>query len=90
MRKSIFFIVLVVLCTYIGVFTTSCSDKKKNTEPTPVDSIATDTTAQDSTDELISEAPLPKAADELFVQIRNFSIKESTFLCHLQREIKLL
>lgn len=66
MRKSIFFIVLVVLCTYIGVFTTSCSDKKKNTEPTPVDSIAADTTAQDSTDELISEAPLPKAADELF------------------------
>ena len=66
MRKSIFFIVLVVLCTYIGVFTTSCSDKKKNTEPTSVDSIAADTTAQDSTDELISEAPLPKAADELF------------------------
>lgn len=63
MRKlSFLFVVLVV----IMFATTGCVDKKPQTVGL-MDSIApADTAAEDTTEEIISETPMPKAADELF------------------------
>lgn len=65
MRKSA--IIVLIVCTTMMMWTAGCTDKKK-TET--ADSVVTDTaaatTAVDSLEELISETPVPKAADELF------------------------
>ena len=49
-------------------WTTGCTDKNKavTADTTVTDSIDADTLEVDSLEELISEAPVPKAADELF------------------------
>lgn len=59
---------VMALSAMAGMFTTGCTDKKSTAsqDSTVVDSVVTDTVAADSTDALIAEAPMPKAADELF------------------------
>ncbi len=59
---------VMVLSAMAGIFATGCTDKKSTAsqDSTVVDSVVTDTLAADSTDALIAEAPMPKAADELF------------------------
>lgn len=64
MRKGILFVViasvLMVLCTTVG-----CTGKNNSGADTAgIDS--TDTTAADTLEQLITEQPMPKAADELF------------------------
>lgn len=64
MRKGILFVViasvLMVLCTTAG-----CTEKNNSGADTAgIDS--TDTTAADTLEQLITEQPMPKAADELF------------------------
>lgn len=64
MRKGILFVViasvLMVLCTTAG-----CTGKNNSgTDTAGIDS--TDTTAADTLEQLITEQPMPKAADELF------------------------
>lgn len=64
MRKGILFVViasvLMVLCTTAG-----CTGKNNSSADTAgIDS--TDTTAADTLEQLITEQPMPKAADELF------------------------
>jgi hypothetical protein len=63
MKKVVIF---VIMLTSFTMCWTGCSDKKHNTDDsTAVDS--TDRTAAvDTMEQLISEAPMPKAADELF------------------------
>ena len=61
---SVLLAVLTVVCfTYVG-----CSDKKPAQvhDSTSVDSVIADTQTVDSTEKLIEETPMPKAADELF------------------------
>ena len=68
MKKLSFLSVLFAVLTVLCFSSVGCSNKK----PAPVsDSIATDTAvtdtqALDSTEKLIEETPMPKAADELF------------------------
>lgn len=66
MRKGLFFIVLAVFVGMISFSSVGCSDKK----PTPVDSDSVapvvEVTASDTMDQIITETPMPKAADELF------------------------
>lgn len=50
----------------VGFSTSGCSDKKPATDSVAVDTLEADTVARDSSDELIAETPMPKAADELF------------------------
>lgn len=59
---------VMALSAMAGMFATGCTDKKSTAsqDSTVVDSVVTDTVAADSTDALIAEAPMPKAADELF------------------------
>ncbi len=66
MRKSLLSIVLSFL---IFMFTApmGCTDKKPRQEnDTTTDSVLNDTSSIDSTEALIEETPMPKAADELF------------------------
>lgn len=67
--KNLSFITVVVAVLVITCFsTTGCVDKKpaKATDTTVVDTAVADTQALDSTEKLIEETPMPKAADELF------------------------
>lgn len=66
MRKSALIILLFVVLSTICFSTAGCSDKKPTADSTGIDSIDTDTTATDSLESIISETPMPKAADELF------------------------
>lgn len=66
MRKAIFSIVSMLLFTMF-LIPEACTDKK----PKPVDSLSSDsiiadTSSIDSSETLIEETPMPKAADELF------------------------
>lgn len=66
MRKSLLSIVLPFLI-FMFIAPTGCTDKKPRPEKdTTTDSVLTDTSSVDSTEALIEETPMPKAADELF------------------------
>ena len=67
MRKVFFSGVLLFLFLTIFVAPTSCTDKKPKPEgDSTADSVLADTSSIDSTEALIEETPMPKAADELF------------------------
>lgn len=61
-------VLVFVACLCMVLWTTGCSDKKPVSADTlAVDSLQmVDTASVDTLDELISEQPMPKAADELF------------------------
>lgn len=66
MRKAIFSVVLLLLFTML-LLPEGCTDKKpQQTDSLSADSIITDTSSVDSSETLIEETPMPKAADELF------------------------
>lgn len=68
MKKLSFISVLLALLTIICFSSVGCTGKKPASD---ADTLASDTTvadtqAMDSTEKLIEETPMPKAADELF------------------------
>ncbi len=68
MKKLSFISVLLALLTIVCFSSVGCTGKKPASD---ADTLATDTTvadtqAMDSTEKLIEETPMPKAADELF------------------------
>ncbi len=66
MRKEFALVFLLMLVSAM-LIPYGCTDKKPEpTDTTQVDSVFVDTTAQDSTENVIAETPMPKAADELF------------------------
>ena len=74
MRKGLFFVLLLAAIAAISFSTSGCTDKKPAADTLSVDTTATDTTAVDTMENLISETPMPKAADELFDEFRfNFA-----------------
>ena len=81
MRKGVVFVVLLMLLSIVMV-PTGCTDKKPVvSDSIPADSFFADTTTVDSADNVISEVPMPKAADELFDDfLFNFAANR-----HLQR-----
>lgn len=68
MKKLSFVTVLMMVLTIVCFSTVGCSDKKPSraVDSAVVDTIVADTQAIDSTEKLIAETPMPKAADELF------------------------
>ncbi len=67
MKKGLFFIMAFIVACSLCVTNSSCNDKKVDgADSMATDSTLVDTTAADSTDEIIAETPMPKAADELF------------------------
>lgn len=68
MKKLSFITVLLAILTIMCFTSVGCTDKKPTQviDSTVVDTTVTDTQAIDSTEKLIAETPMPKAADELF------------------------
>lgn len=68
MKKLSFLSVLLAVLIVVCFTSVGCSDKKPAQvhDSTSVDSVITDTQTVDSTEKLIEETPMPKAADELF------------------------
>lgn len=68
MKKLSFLSVLLAVLTVVCFTSVGCSDKKPAQvhDSISVDSVIADTQAVDSTEKLIEETPMPKAADELF------------------------
>ena len=68
MKKLSFLSVLLAVLTFVCFTSVECSDKKPAQvhDSTSVDSVVADTQTVDSTEKLIEETPMPKAADELF------------------------
>lgn len=68
MKKLSFLSVLLAVLTVVCFTSVGCSDKKPAQvhDSTSVDSVVADTQTVDSTEKLIGETPMPKAADELF------------------------
>lgn len=68
MKKLSFLSVLLAVLTVVCFTSVGCSDKKPAQvhDSTSVDSVVADTQIVDSTEKLIEETPMPKAADELF------------------------
>lgn len=68
MKKLSFLSVLLAVLTVVCFTSVGCSDKKPAQvhDSTSVDSVVADTQTVDSTEKLIEETQMPKAADELF------------------------
>ena len=68
MKKLSFLSVLLAVLTVVCFTSVGFSDKKPAQvhDSTSVDSVVADTQTVDSTEKLIEETPMPKAADELF------------------------
>lgn len=68
MKKLSFITVLLAVLSVVCFSSVGCTDKKtvQDEDSTIVDTTAVDTQAMDSTEKLIAETPMPKAADELF------------------------
>ena len=68
MKKLSFLSVLLAVLTVVCFTSVGCSDKKPAQvhDSTSVNSVVADTQTVDSTEKLIEETPMPKAADELF------------------------
>ena len=68
MKKLSFITVLLAVLTIVCFTSVGCTDKKPASanDSLPADTMVADTQAMDSTEKLIEETPMPKAADELF------------------------
>lgn len=68
MKKLSFITVMLAVLTIVCFTSVGCNDKKPATlvDSVAPDTIVADTQAMDSTEKLIEETPMPKAADELF------------------------
>lgn len=68
MKKVSLLTVVLAVLVIVSFSTMGCKDKKpaKVNDTTVVDTAVADTQALDSTEKLIEETPMPKAADELF------------------------
>lgn len=91
MKKG--FMIVVVACLFVMGWTTGCTDKKPvAVETAVVDSIVVaDTASVDTIDQLISEQPMPKAADELFDDfIFNFAANRKLQLGRIKFPLKVV
>ena len=68
MKKLSLITVMLAVLTIVCFTSVGCTDKKPATlvDSVAPDTIVADTQAMDSTEKLIEETPMPKAADELF------------------------
>lgn len=91
MKKSV--VLVVAVCLLMVMWTTGCTDKK----PVAVDTLVVDsfknadTIAVDTMDKLISEQPMPKAADELFDDfIFNFAANRKLQMARIKFPLKVV
>jgi hypothetical protein len=71
MKKSLFFIMAFIVACSLCVTNSSCNDKKVDgADSMATDSTLVDTTAADSTDEIIAEIPSSKYATRNYPTLR--------------------
>ena len=67
MRKLLSLFIISSVGCWLCAGTSSCSDRKGEVSDTiAADTLSNDTASCDSTDDIIADTPMPKAADELF------------------------
>lgn len=91
MKKGV--VLVVAVCLLMVMWTTGCTDKKPETvDTTGVDTFKiADTIAVDTMDKLISEQPMPKAADELFDDfIFNFAANRKLQMTRIKFPLKVI
>ena len=66
MRRITFAVILAILVVTACFFATGCTEKKSSGTDSTMTAKPSDTLATDTMETLISEVPMPKAADELF------------------------
>lgn len=91
MKKGV--VLVVAVCLLMVMWTSGCTDKK----PVAVDTLVVDsfknadTIAVDTMDKLISEQPMPKAADELFDDfIFNFAANRKLQMARIKFPLKVV
>lgn len=93
MRKGFVLVFMMCLSLSMMFWTAGCSDKKPvAVDTTAVDSVlVVDTAVVDTMDQLISEQPMPKAADELFDDfIFNFAANRKLQLARIKFPLKIV
>ena len=65
-RKGALFVVMAMIAVMTFFSTTGCSDKKPTTQDTAISTTDSVSAVTDTMETIIAEAPMPKAADELF------------------------
>ena len=86
-------VLVFVACLLMVLWTTGCSDKKPvAVDTTLVDSLPkVDTAVVDTLDQLVSEQPMPKAADELFDDfIFNFAANRKLQMARIKFPLKVI
>ena len=80
MRKLVYVFIIALVWGIVGFSVSGCSNKKpKTVDSANIDTLAKDTTGEDSSEQLIASTPMPKAADELFDDfIFNFAASRKT------------
>ncbi len=88
MRKGFLFVVITLA---LMMWTTTGCTEKKNDGADSIISDSTDTTAADTLEQLITEQPMPKAADELFDDfIFNFAASRKLQYSRIQFPLKVV
>ena len=66
MKKLLFATALFTLCGMIGVISGSCTGRKPSQDSLFADTLGNDLSEEDSEEQIITDTPMPDAADELF------------------------
>lgn len=66
MKKILIAVVVFAGCCMTSVLLNSCADKRPAPDTSSADSLSVDTIVDDVMEEIISEMPMPKSAEELF------------------------
>ncbi len=66
MRKLLFAAVFFTLCGVFGLLSYSCTDRKPSQDSLLADTLVGDSSAENTEEQIITDTPMPDAADELF------------------------
>lgn len=66
MKKLLFVAVFFALCAMFAAVSVSCTGRKPTQDSLLVDTLTSDSSEEDSEEQIITDTPMPDAADELF------------------------
>ncbi len=66
MKNLLFVAIFFAVCGMLTLSSCSCNGRKSSQDSLFIDTLTNDSTAEDSAEKIITDTPMPKAADELF------------------------
>ncbi len=66
MKNLLFVAIFFAVCGMLGLSSCSSNGRKSSQDSLFIDTLTSDSTAEDSAERIITDTPMPKAADELF------------------------